>query len=244
MQIITEVCVESRSGARFAQAAGAHRIELCSELACGGVTPSPGLLESTLELGLPVVVLVRPRSGDFAYDADEIDQVTRDIHFAVRAGAAGVAVGALTPAGTIDLAALQPWMEAAQGAEVCFHRAFDGLADPDAGLEILVEQGVTRLLSSGGQSDVVAGLEALTRWQQVAGSELEIMPGGGVRADNIAQVARESGCPAIHFSARVPQPSRMQHFNPKADLHAPESLGRKATDETEIRRYLDALRAR
>lgn len=243
MQITTEVCVDHRSGALAAQRAGVHRIELCTELSVGGLTPSPGLLEAVLELGLPTVVLVRPRAGHFVVDDDEAEQIARDVRWTVRAGAQSVAVGALQPDGTIDQERLARWIEAAEGKPVCFHRAFDGIREPERGLDTLIELGVTRLLTSGGADDVVAGLPALTRWIQRVGQDLEIMPGGGVRAENIGHVVQASGARSIHFSARKPVASPVQWENLACALHADAKAPLARTDEVEVRRYLDALAA-
>ncbi len=243
MQITTEVCVDSRSGALAALEAGAHRIELCGELSVGGITPSSGLLDAVFELGLPTVVLVRPRAGHFVYTDSEADVMERDIRWAVQAGAQGIAIGALLPDGRIDRERMRRLIDSARGIPVCFHRAFDGVLDPERELDTLIELGVTRLLTSGTQNDVVAGLPALTRWIAQVGTDLEIMPGGGVRAENIRQVVQHSGARSIHFSARRGRPSLARYANPQCDLHADATAPAMQTDTAEIQRYLEALNA-
>ncbi len=240
-ETITEVCVDSWSGALSAQKAGAHRIELCQELGCGGLTPSFALLHRVLALSIEVVVLIRPRAGDFAYDGDELGLMVQDVEYAVRSGAAGIAVGALQVDGKIDGPGMQALIEAADGLPVCFHRAFDGVKEPLRALRELRDLGVSRVLTSGQARDVVAGLPLLKRMLREGPTGIEIMPGGGVRAENVAAVLRGSGARSIHFSARVPAPARMQHTNAECDLHDPAMQLRGQTDEQEIRQYLAAI---
>ena len=240
-QTIVEVCVDSWSGALAAQGAGAHRIELCQGLGVGGLTPSFALLQRALSLPMEVVVLIRPRAGDFVYDESELGLMVQDVEYAVRSGATGIAVGALDPDGGLDLPAMSSLVEAADGAQVCFHRAFDGILDPIGALGSLKRLGVERVLTSGQAPDVVAGLPLLKRLVREAPGGLEVMPGGGVRAENVAQVLLETGARSIHFSARVEQPGRAQFTRPECDLHDPQNHVRGETDEQEILRYMAAI---
>ncbi|HPF14225.1 MAG: copper homeostasis protein CutC [Planctomycetes bacterium] len=241
-EIHSEVCVDSGSGAFAAFEAGAHRIELCQELAVGGLTPSAGLLRSACRLGIDVVVLIRPRAGDFVYDESEVATMTEDIVMAREMGARGVAVGALTPDGRVDQDAMARWVDAAGDLPVCFHRAFDGVADPFEAMQVLGELRVARILTSGQRQNVVAGLSLLRRLVQASPVGLEIMPGGGVRAENAARVLRESGARSLHFSARTPMPPVVEYTNLACDLHDPARHARTTTSVEEIRRYLDAMR--
>jgi len=241
VRITTEVCVDSRSGASAALAAGAHRIELCQELAVGGLTPSFGLLDAVLELNIPTIVLVRPRAGDFVYQPHEVDIVARDIQTARKAGVHGVAIGALQPDGQIDRVAMEKWCAAADGVEVCFHRAFDGTRDPLEALAAIHRLGLQRVLTSGQEARALAGAERIAEWVNAAPPGLEIMPGGGVRAENIAEVLERSGARQIHFSARRPVDSPVTHHNPRCDLHDPRHQTRQETHVEEIERYLRAI---
>ncbi|MCA9002946.1 MAG: copper homeostasis protein CutC, partial [Planctomycetes bacterium] len=149
--ITVEVCVENRAGALAALQAGAQRVELCAALDLGGVTPSAGEIESALEVGIETVVLIRPRAGDFVYDADEVRVMRRDMERAWDMGVRSFAIGALTPTGDLDRAALSALTEVGRGTPedpgtLCCHRAFDGTRDPRAALELLVELGFARLL--------------------------------------------------------------------------------------------------
>ena len=140
---VGEVPVDSLPAAVLAVEAGAARLELCAGLGEGGSTPSLGLLEAVrAAVEVPVFVLVRPRAGSFVLEPGEQDLVRRDLEHAVRAGADGVVVGALTAAGALDLAALQAWRDAAPGASFTLHRAFDEVSDRAAALEALASSGV------------------------------------------------------------------------------------------------------
>lgn len=202
-----EIAVQDVAGVRVALAEGADRVELCVALGIGGLTPSAGLVVSAVEeaakSGRPdlVQVLVRPRGGGFVYDSDELDTTLADIRFAREAGAAGVVVGALDEAGRIDRAAVERFVAAAGDLDVTFHRAFDTLADPEAGIETVIELGVTRVLTSGGATRSIDGAERLRALAQRAGDGLQVMAGGGVRVQDIPELIA-AGVDAVHLSAR------------------------------------------
>jgi copper homeostasis protein len=203
-----EIAVQDVAGALTARSAGAQRVELCSALELGGITPSQGLIErSCAELGpaFGVHVLVRPRAGDFCYSAGETTVVVADVAAAVASGARGVVVGALRrgPAGLeLDVDLLGRIRDAAGDADVTFHRAIDLLPDPVAVLATLAEAGVRRVLSSGGASDVQTGLPVLSRMVAEASGSIEVMAGGGVRVESIPEI-RRSGVDAVHLSAKT-----------------------------------------
>ncbi|MFE6967590.1 copper homeostasis protein CutC [Agromyces sp. NPDC057679] len=203
-----EIAVQDAAGTRIALANGAARIELCQALGLGGLTPSAGLVEAAVELARDagatgfVHVLVRPRGGGFVYDADEQDTILREIRAAVTAGAGadGVVVGALTEGGELDLDAIARFVEAAGGAEVTVHRAVDASADPLGSVAALAGRGVRRVLTSGGAPDCRAGLATLQAMVAASGS-LEVMAGGGVRVEDLADLVA-AGVDAVHLSAR------------------------------------------
>lgn len=207
-----EVTVDSPAGVRAAREGGADRVELCSALELGGLTPSPGALAACLELdaALPVHVLVRPRPGAFTYDAEELATSLRDVEAAVAAGAAGVVVGALRPAPggpVLDEAFLLEAVQRARavraGVEVVLHRAVDQLASPSSAVSVLARCGVDRVLTSGGAARAVDGLAELAA-ASAAGraSGVEVMAGAGVRAEQVAALVG-AGVHAVHLSARV-----------------------------------------
>lgn len=206
-----EIAIQDVAGARIAAAAGADRVELCSALQLGGLTPSLATIEQCVGAGLPVQVLVRPRGGGFVHTPAEIDLVTADIRAARAAGAAGVVVGGLVPAPApggyrLDLAALSAWRHAAGAADFVVHRCVDVLLAADAetvwhlGPE-LVDLGVTRVLTSGGAARVGEGLAQLAALAQAA-SGVEVQAGGGARLEDFAGLAA-AGVPSVHLSCRT-----------------------------------------
>lgn len=191
---------------RIALDAGATRVELCQALSLGGLTPSAGLIGAAAaevrDAAVPafVHVLVRPRGGGFAYDADELDTIERDISAAFDHGADGVVVGALTESGELDVDAIRRFVDAASGRDVTVHRAVDASSDPRASVAMLAALGVRRVLTSGGAPDCRSGLETLRQMASEA-TVLEVMAGGGVRIADIAELAA-AGVDAVHLSAR------------------------------------------
>lgn len=199
-----EIAVQDVAGAVASAALGADRLELCAALAAtGGITPSIGLLDAVLAAlpsGVGVHVLVRPRAGSFVYSADELDVQVRDVRAAVRAGAAGVVVGALGADGSVDQDAVARLVGAADGREVTFHRAFDTLTELAPAVDGLVALGVVRVLTSGGAARSVDGLLRLTDTVAHAAGRLQVMAGGGVRPDDIPALL-STGIDAVHLSA-------------------------------------------
>lgn len=214
--VILEVCAENVAGVLAAEAAGAHRIELCSALAEGGVMPSVGLFRQVrARLRLPLHVLVRPRAGDFCYSDLELVVMLEDIASFKDAGADGLVFGALTWDGALDLPQLEVLMAAADPLPVTFHRAFDRCREPLEALEQLAALGITRLLTSGQQVDALAGVPLIRTLVEQAAGRLVVMAGGGVRPANAAQIVRESGVSELHASARQPiQPSPLDFGTP------------------------------
>lgn len=202
-----EIAVQDAAGARVALSEGADRVELCAALAAtGGLTPSLGVIEAVVAAGLPVHVLVRPRPGGFRYDDDEIALQVRDVCHAVRAGAAGVVVGVLDERDEVDRDAVARLCDAADGLDVTFHRAFDVVADRIAALRMLAVCGVGRVLTSGGAASVAEGVDELAALV-AAGSGVQIMAGGGLRAADVAEL-RRVGVDAVHLSASVVREDR------------------------------------
>jgi copper homeostasis protein len=203
-----EVCAESADGVRAALAVGADRVELCAGLAVGGTTASQGMIEWAVGLSagrLGVHVLVRPRSGDFVYSADERDIMLRDIAAARSAGADGIVIGALTHAGTVDVGLMAPLIEAARPASVTFHRAFDETADPLAALDEVLKIGADRLLTSGTAISALEGADLIAEFVRRSAGRLTVLPGGGVTAANAAEILRRTGARELHFSGRGSQ---------------------------------------
>lgn len=238
-RLAVEIAVQDLAGVRIAQTAGADRVELCVALgATGGLTPPIGLIEAAVATGLPVHPLIRTRPGGFGYDAAEVDVLVRDVRAAVRAGAAGVVVGALTPRGEVDDDAVRVLVEAAGGAHVTFHRAFDVVADARAAIDRLAALGVTRILTSGGATRAIDGRDAIAAvvaHAHATGGRVQVMAGGGVRVEDIGGLL-VAGVDAVHLSAR-----RAAH-DPGAPGPGGGPGGYDVTDETTVRDAVAAVR--
>ncbi len=205
MGVLLEVIVSSLDDARAAAAGGADRFELCSGLALGGLTPSLGLLQLLKEeISTPTVFMLRPREGGMCYARGELSSIDRDAELALEAGAEGLVVGFLTPDGEVDVPQCRDFLRrcsrVAAGRQWVFHRAFDVLRDPDVGLEQLIDLGFTRILTSGRAARAFDGLREIRRMVELADGRIEILPGGGIRLDHLAQVVRETGVNQVHMS--------------------------------------------
>ena len=226
---ILEICAGSFSSAKAAQAGGAQRVELCSGLDEGGLTPSPGLIRAVRKIdNLKMHVLIRPRGGDFLYSDEEKQIIIDDIHFCVDEGVDGVVVGALLADGSIDLPFLESCMEAAREVAVTFHRAFDLCSNPFEALDAIAQRGCSRILTSGLASSAEQGIDMLAALVKHAEERLTIMPGCGVNPQNAAKILRLSGAKEIHASARKSRPSRMQF------RHEGVEMGKAGVDEYAI----------
>jgi copper homeostasis protein len=216
MSLTYEICIDSTAGALAAERAGAHRVELCSALFDGGLTPTLGAVEATLAAvsSIRVHVIIRPRGGDFVFDKHEIAAMERDVATVREAGAHGVVIGALTPSGEVDTDVAKRLIGAAEGLSVTFHRAFDMAADPFASLETLAELGVDRVLTSGQDSSALEGAPLIASLVERAGDRLIIMPGGGITPRNVGRVVESTGAKEIHFAALVDVASPAVHRNP------------------------------
>jgi copper homeostasis protein len=245
--ISIELSVDTIDAALAADTLDIQRVELCSAGALGGLTPGPGLLETAVNRCRHVEVhaLIRPRAGDFHYTPAEIDVMIADIAAAVRAGAAGVVVGALTSHGEVDTAVLADLVAAAQGREVTFHRAVDVSHDPLAAVDRLAESGLHRVLSSGHAPRAEQGAPVLAEMVRRADGRLSVMACGGIRASNVAAILRATGVRDIHAAPR--HPSRpgladLDSFGPGPAPAAVDFGGQAEFDRTEARALIAAIR--
>jgi copper homeostasis protein len=203
VSVLVEAAVESLDAALAAADGGAHRIELCADLAQGGTTPSEQLLrDATSRLSIPIFVLVRPRPGDFVYTNAEHHVMLGQIGQAKRAGAAGIVTGALTAREEIDQLRTAELIVAARPLPVTFHRAFDACRDLSASLEQLIALGVDRLLTSGGAATAAEGAEQIRAVVAQAKGRIGILPGGGITPETAARLVRETGVREVHFSVK------------------------------------------
>lgn len=198
--ILLEACCVDAAQALAAKNAGASRIELCEDIAVGGVTPSAANIVSTVALGLPVNVLVRPRGGDFVYSADEMASVRESVLQCAELGASGVVIGALTCDGSIDVEAIRPLVELAhaKGLSVTFHRAFDECRDPFAGLEQIIAMGCDRLLTSGQKTSAYEGRELIAQLVSQAAGRIIVMPGAGITPANLNSIRFATSATEFH----------------------------------------------
>lgn len=243
---LIEICTDGPEGCVAAEQGGADRIELCSALPLGGLTPGPGTLElARRATGLPIMAMARPRAGDFCYTAAELDVLAADIAAAGEAGMDGVVLGVLRPDGTVDAEAVARLVEVARPMQVVFHRALDVSRDPLEALDVLLDLGVDRVLSSGAMPSVPEGLETLAAMVARAGERLTVMPGGGVREHNIAEVLAATGAREVHVTAGVLGDSPMVHRRPDipmASADPPGEYDRKPTTVERVAALVAAAR--
>lgn len=245
--LLLEVCVDSAEGAIAAEIGGADRVELCAGLVEGGTTPSLGTIETTLaHVEIPVLVMLRPRGGDFLASERELETLRRDLAAVRNLGARGVVFGLLDADGRIDSEHTRELVELARPLEVTFHRAFDLSRDPFESLDLLLEIGVDRLLTSGQAPSALEGAATIAELVRHAGDRLRIVAGGGVREHNVREVVERTGVSEVHSSASVVLESAMQHRNPHCRMGATQVPGeyeRKTTDSERVLAIARALRS-
>lgn len=236
-----EICTGDPQGVLDAIRGGADRIELCSGLAEGGLTPSAAIIRFATER-IPTNVLIRARGGDFVYTREELDVMAEDVRTAVEAGASGIVIGALTPEGEVDAAACRRLLEGAQTLNNTFHRAFDRAADPFRALEEIIALGFKRILTSGQATTALEGAQLISELRRRAAGRILIMAGAGVSPDNAAEILKLSQADEIHASARGLRPSLMKHTT-SATMGASDSSdgSRLATDAAIVRTIRRAL---
>ena len=208
MRRLLEVCVEDVAGIDAAIAGGADRIELCSALAVGGLTPPASLIAAAAQAPIPVHLLARPRDGNFAFTAAEAALVAADIRAAAEAGLAGVVIGASRADQSLDADLLAQWIAVARSCDrplsLTLHRAFDLCPDAPAGLETAIALGFDRILTSGGAPRAVDGIGTLARLVAAAGDRLTILPGSGIDSTTLPAILK-TGAREVHASCRSPQ---------------------------------------
>jgi len=245
-RVLLEVCVDSAADAVAAAEGGADRVELCTGLIAGGLTPGPGTIRITRKiLEVAVMVMVRPRGGDFLYDAVEFEVMEQDVLSAREAGADGVVFGLLNPDGTIDEERTGKLAELARPMQVTFHRAFDMTRDPFEALDTLVAMGIDRVLTSGQETTVPDGLGPLAGLVDRAGDRIIVMPGCGIRLHNVRQVLERTGAREIHFTAETTRESSMQFRNERCRMggsKVPGEYERIVTDAERVRHFVRAVR--
>ncbi|WFU01210.1 copper homeostasis protein CutC [Rhizobium sp. CB3171] len=210
--MLLEVCVEDIAGLNAAIAGGGDRIELCSALAVGGLTPSAGLMAAAARAPIPAYAMIRPRAGSFVYSADEQDIMKSDIDAARHAGLPGVVLGASLPDGRLDSDTLRALADHVGSLGKTLHRAFDLVPDIEEAVELAISLGFERILTSGRAKTAAEGLPALEQAIAVAAGRISIMPGSGVNIGTVDKLWPRLAITEIHASCAVAAPETDEHL--------------------------------
>lgn len=240
-----EICAADIDSVAAAAEGGAGRVELCSALGEGGLTPSAGLIEKAVADGrVQVNVLIRPRGGDFLYTPREVEIMEADIRLCRTLGAHGVVIGALNADGGIDTSVCRRLIDAAGNLSVTFHRAFDVCRDTDRALEDIIDLGCRRILTSGHAPSALEGAAEIRRLKALAGGRVYLMAGGGVTPANAARIAELSDADELHGSARVAVPSLMRYRVDGVKMGAPDAdeYLRHSTGPDVVRAIVNAVK--
>lgn len=239
-----EICIDSVESAIAAERGGAQRVELCSDLLEGGITPSVGLIAQVRQrIGIGLFVMIRPRGGDFAYTREEFGVMREDIRHARNLGADGIVLGILDEHARVDVQRTRELVDLARPLPVTFHRAIDMTADPAAALADIINTGAARVLTSGGAPGVLQGLSRLARMVQAAGDRIAIMPGGGLSLETLPRVVEATGASEFHASLRTALASPVDFH--RRDVHMGEVRDREylryTVREDTVRAMVQAL---
>lgn len=214
-----EICIDSVESARIAAEGGADRVELCANLFEGGTTPPSSIIEECRKVkGIELMVMVRPRGGDFCYSDTEFLLMKKDIENIKSLGADGVVFGILDKEGSIDINRTKELVDLSSPMKVTFHRAFDMSKDIYKALEDVIEIGCDRILTSGGEQTAPEGVRNIKNLIEKAGDRIIILVGSGVNEDNIVEIAKGTGLKECHFSARTFVESDMVYRNPRINM--------------------------
>ncbi|CAH3178170.1 unnamed protein product [Porites lobata] len=242
-----EVCIDSVEAALNAEKGGAVRVELCSNLMEGGTTPSLGMFKIIKEKSpIPVFVMIRPRGGDFLYSAAEFEVMKEDLKLFKEAGANGVVFGILTSHGEVDISRCKELKELASPLPMTFHRAFDMVKDPYTSLEIIINLGFERILTSGQESSALEGLPTIKYLIEKAKDRIIIVPGGGITERNLERILLGSGAKEFHCSARHSVPSFMEYKNTNTFMGGvlrPPEFVNKVTSYENVRNFVFLARS-
>ncbi len=241
MKYIIEIATSDFLTTTSAVEGGADRIELCANLAEGGTTPSYGHIKKCREaFNVLIYPIIRPRGGDFLYSKEEFEIMLQDVKLCKQLGCDGVVIGLLNSNGNIDLKRTSLLVEAAYPGGVTFHRAFDRCRDPFESMEQLIEAGCERILTSGQKTIAPEAIDLIAQLNKAADERIIIMPGSGVRKENIKLLAEQTGCVEFHSSLRRKIKTTMEFIHPSfADSE--ESYMNNAIDVREVIAFRNAL---
>lgn len=242
--MLFEVCLQSVDDAIAAQAGGAQRVELCAALVEGGITPSLGTIRACKEVvGIDIMVMIRPRGGDFDYSEQEFAVMLEDVKACREIGVTGVVFGLLNRKGEVARTRVRRLVEAAGELSVTFHRAFDVSLDPFAAMETLIELGVSRILTSGQAATVPEGKEMLRQLVKKAAGRIGILPGCGITPENVAELVAYTGVSEFHATAFDKLTSAMEHQNPDVYMGIPglPEYERQVTTAAAVQRFMVAV---
>jgi copper homeostasis protein len=246
-QVLLEICCGSAEDAIEAASGGADRVELCSALFLGGLTPSSGsLIQAKQQTKIPVIAMNRPRAAGFCYSATEFAVMERDADLLLEHGADGLVFGILHNDGTVDIERTRTLRKRIGSRQAVFHRAFDVTPDPFRALEELIDLGITRVLTSGQKNCAPEGATLIKRLIDYAQERIEVLPGAGISLDNVRQLVSGTGCSQIHMTAFTERPDTSMQANPHikfgSETGPPESTF-AITDRAFVRRMKEELLA-
>lgn len=238
---IIEIATSDFLTTRSAAEGGADRIELCANLAEGGTTPSYGHIKQCREsFNVLIYAIIRPRGGDFLYNTEEFEIMLQDVKLCKQLGCDGVVIGLLNKDGSIDIKRTSALIEAAYPLGVTFHRAFDRCRDPFEAIEQLIEIGCERILTSGQKPVATEAIALIAQLNKAADERIIIMPGSGVRKENIKMLAEQTGCVEFHSSLRAKIKSTMQFIHPEF-AESEESYMNNSIDVDAVKAFRNAL---
>jgi copper homeostasis protein len=238
---IIEIATSDFLTTKSAVEGGADRIELCANLAEGGTTPSFGHIRQCRDaFNILIYPIIRPRGGDFLYTREEFEIMVQDAKLCKQSGCDGVVIGLLKKDGSIDIKKTAALVEAAYPMGVTFHRAFDRCRDPFESMEQLIEIGCERILTSGQKATAPEAIELITQLNKASDERIIIMPGSGVRKENIKMLAEQTGCVEFHSSLRSKTKSNMEFVHP-AFADSEESYMNNVIDAGEVVAFRNAL---
>lgn len=235
-----EICVDNYESFSIALKSGADRIELCSSLREGGLTPSYAFMEAALKVNRSVFMMIRPRSCDFLYADEEIDMMCRDIYMARNLGACGVVFGVLTASGEINFPVMQALIREASGMQVTCHRAFDQVRDGVQAINDLIDLGVHRVLTSGQAENPYDGIPMLQKIVRAANNRIKIMA-AGVKPETVREIILKTGIDEVHSAAMIPRKSEMYYIKSDAHMGQGEDFVLNIVDGNQVREIKKAM---